>query len=130
MKIWKQAVLFYLGGCTYMALELCWRGWTHGSMFLAGGSCFLLVGHLSRVEPRLPLPARMAVGAGIITMVELLTGLLVNRSYAVWDYRDRPGNFLGQICPEFFLLWMPVALGAMVIYQGLSRGLDRGLRSG
>ena len=44
MKFWKQAMLFYLGGCAYMGLELLWRGRSHGSMFLLGGFCFLLIG--------------------------------------------------------------------------------------
>ena len=102
-----------------MALELLWRGWTHGSMFLAGGSCFLLLGKLNKTQPRLPTPLRAVAGAGIITMVELLTGLLTNRDYSVWDYRQMPGNFHGQICLPFSLLWVPVSLGAMVLYEKL-----------
>ncbi len=121
MKIWKQTVLFYLGGCAYVGLELLWRGRSHGSMFAAGGLCFLLLGGLNRAEPRLPLPLRAAVGALVITMVELAAGLAVNRNYAVWDYRDSPGNFLGQICPAFTLLWIPVAAAAMVLYDLLDR---------
>ena len=117
MKIWKKAVLFYLGGCVYMALEVLWRGWSHGSMFLAGGVCFLLIGHLGEMKPALPVPVRMLTGAGIITMVELAAGLLFNREYRVWDYRGQPGNFLGQICPAFSLLWVPVALAAIVLYD-------------
>ena len=70
MKIWKNALLFYTGGAGYLTLELLYRGRSHGSMFLAGGVCFLLIGHLNRVSPRLPLPARAAVGALIVTMVE------------------------------------------------------------
>ena len=123
MKIWKRAVLFYLGGCVYMALELLWRGWSHGSMFLAGGLCFLLMGQLNQVRPRLPMVLRAAVGTGVITMVELATGLLVNRNYTVWDYRDQPGNFLGQICPGFILLWLPLAWVALVLYRQLERRL-------
>ena len=69
MKIWKQAILFYLGGCTYVGLELLWRGRSHGSMFAAGGLCFLLLGWLNRARPRLPLPIRAVVGALLITMV-------------------------------------------------------------
>lgn len=125
MKIWKKSVLFYLGGCGYMALELLWRGWSHGSMFLAGGTCFLLLGHLNQVQPRLPMPVRALVGAGVITMVELAAGLAVNRSYAVWDYRDQPGNLWGQICPAFTALWVPVALGALILYHALDVGLDQ-----
>lgn len=94
-------------------------------MFVAGGVCFLLIGHLGEVRPRLPLPVRMLAGAGIITMVELAAGLLVNRTYQIWDYREQPGNFLGQICPMFSLLWIPVSLMALVLYRCLDRGLVR-----
>ena len=125
MKIWKQAVLFYLGGCAYMGLELLWRGRSHGSMFIAGGTCFLLIGQLNQVRPRLPLPLRAAVGAGIVTMVELGMGLLCNRNFEVWDYRERAGNFLGQICPAFTVLWIPVSLMALGLHMLLSRRMDR-----
>lgn len=116
MKIWKYAVRFYVGGSAYLFLELLFRGRSYGSMFLAGGVCFLLVGHLGEVRPRLPVPARALVGAGIITMVELAAGMLVNRDYRVWDYRGVPMNFMGQICPRFTALWIPVALAAIWLY--------------
>ena len=124
MKFWKQSVLFYLGGCAYMGIELLWRGRTHGSMFVAGGACFLLIGQLNHVRPRLPLPLRALTGAGIVTMVELGIGLLVNRNFEVWDYRDRAGNFLGQICPMFTVLWIPVSLMALCLHDLFSRGMD------
>ena len=119
MNLWKKSILFATGGCAYMALELLWRGWTHGSMFFAGGTCFLLLGKLEQTQPRLPTPLRALVGAGIITCVELATGLAANRSYAVWDYRNMPLNYHGQICLPFSLLWIPVSLGAMRLYVSL-----------
>lgn len=124
IRIWKQALLFYLGGCAYMGLELLWRGRSHGSMFVAGGVCFLLIGQLNHVRPRLPLPLRAVAGAGIVTMVELGIGLLCNRSYEVWDYRDQAGNFLGQICPMFSLLWIPVSAMALGLHEILNRRVD------
>ena len=121
MKIWKRCVLFYLGGSIYVALELLWRGRSHGSMFLAGGLCFLLIGHLGQVEPKLPVLLRAVVGAGIVTMVELGAGLVFNRNYTVWDYRAQPGNLWGQICPMFTILWIPVSLMAIVLYDYLEK---------
>ncbi len=94
-------------------------------MFLAGGCCFLLLGKLNRTQPRLSLLPRGLVGAGIITMVELLAGLLFNRQYRVWDYRNLPLNFHGQICLPFFLLWIPLSLGAMVLYALADRSLTK-----
>ena len=123
VSIWKRLPIFFLGGWAYVLLELLWRGRSHGSMFLAGGTCLLLIGHLDEVSPKLPLPFRILSGAGIITMVELATGLLVNRDYHVWDYRDQPGNFLGQICPVFTLLWVPMAWAAILVYNWLKEKL-------
>ena len=108
-----------------MGLELLWRGRSHISMFLAGGLCFLLLGRLNRVQPRLPLALRCLVGAGIITTVELAAGLLTNRDYSVWDYRQLPLNFHGQICLPYSLLWIPVSLGAMGLYRLAEKGLRR-----
>lgn len=125
MKTWRKCVLFYLGGSAYMGLELLWRGRSHGSMFLAGGLCFLLIGQLGQVRPRLPVPLRALVGAGIVTMVELGAGLLFNRDYQVWDYRDQPLNFHGQICPLFTILWIPVSLAAIWLYGLLDLRLEK-----
>lgn len=123
MKSWKKPVLFVLGGLSYVGLELLWRGRSHGSMFLAGGGCFLLLGKLNNTTPRLPLIPRAIVGAGIITMVELMMGMLTNRHYEVWDYRNVPMNLYGQICLPFSLLWIPVSLGAMLLYDKIERRL-------
>ena len=114
-------MLFFLGGAGYVLLELLYRGRSHYSMFLAGGLCFLLLGKLEEVEPRLPGVIRPLVGAGIITTVELAAGLIFNRDYAVWDSRGIPGNFCGQICPKFTLLWIPLAWGAGKLYRRLRR---------
>lgn len=122
MKLVKKITLFGIGGGAYVGLELLYRGRSHISMFGAGALCFLLLGPLEKL--RLPRLARGGVGAGIITGVELITGLLVNREYQVWDYRHQPGNILGQICPIFMLVWIPVAMMAMVLYRWASRCLD------
>ena len=48
-----------------------------------------------------------------------------NRDHAVWDYRGMPANFLGQICLPFSLLWIPLSLGAMALYELLDRQLKK-----
>lgn len=130
MGVIKNFVLFVIGGGSYVGLELLWRGRSHGSMFLAGGLCFLLLGGLDRAKPRLPWPVRGFVGSGIITAVELGMGLLFNRSYGVWDYRNMPLHFHGQICLPFALVWVPVSLGAMVLYRLLDRAWPSRRRRG
>lgn len=121
MRFWKYALLFSVGGIAYMGLELLWRGWSHGSMFVAGGCAFLLLGKLQQLRPCPPLPIRAVIGAGIITMVEYGAGLAFNRGYTVWDYRGQLWNLHGQICLTYCLLWIPVGLAAMLVYQQIDK---------
>lgn len=123
MKLWKYGVFFCLGGLGYVGLELLWRGRSHISMFVAGGVCFLLLGQFSQAP--WSLPVKSLTGAGAITSVELLAGLLVNSHYTVWDYRAMPLNLWGQICLPFSLLWIPVGLGGMALYTWLDRTMAR-----
>lgn len=130
MRIWKLSFLFYLGGMCYAGLELLWRRFTHWSMFVLGGICFVLVGNLKRLTPKRSLPFRLTEAALLITVLELGCGLLVNRNYRVWDYRHMPMNFRGQICLPFTLLWIPVSFGAMLLYDRADRGIDNSLKFG
>lgn len=123
MEILQKSILFLLGGSGYVGLELLWRGRSHWSMFLAGGICFLLLGKLNRCMHRFPVYWRCLAGAATITCVELAAGLLANRDFHVWDYRSMPLNFQGQICIIYSLLWIPVSLGAMLLYRYLEKSL-------
>ena len=68
---------------------------------------------------KLPVWGKGLLGAGAVTSVELLTGILWNRDHSVWDYRNLPGNFRGQICPLFSAVWIPLSLGGMLLYRTL-----------
>ena len=120
LRFYKKATLFAIGGGVYVGLEMLWRGRSHVSMFAAGGICFLLLGAMRRIS----LPGRLILGPLAITAVELAAGLLVNRDYEVWDYRALPGNFLGQICPAYCFLWLPLSLAGTMLYTYMEKKLD------
>ena len=127
MVFLRKCILFYLGGSAYFILELLWRGRSHGSMFLLGGTCFLLIGRLCRLLHRVPLALQLIFSAGLVTLLELLTGLAVNRGYQVWDYRRMPCNYHGQICLHYSMLWVPVSLLAILLYNAADRTLKHRL---
>ena len=113
----KDLILMSLGGLLYIGLELLWRGHSHWTMFFLGGVCFFLIGCVNEVIPWcVPLWKQALIGAAIITSLEFLTGLVVNRllGWNVWDYSGMPLNVLGQICVPYMLLWIPVAVAAIV----------------
>ena len=123
MKIWRNTFLYSLGGGLYTDIDLLYRGRSHGSMFLLGGACFLVLGKLRRL--RLSWPLLTLLGATAITAGELFTGLAINRDHSVWDYRGLPLNFRGQICLQFSLLWLPLALFGMRLSGILEKKLPK-----
>ena len=111
--------LFTVGGGTYVSLELLWRGRSHWTMFALGGGCFLAIGELGKRLPGLGRFPRAVLGSAVCTAGELAAGLLFNRDFSVWDYRDLPANFRGQVCLPFTLLWVPLSALAAELYRWL-----------
>ena len=106
--ILKDIFLFFVGAILYYCLEVIFRGYSHYSMFILGGICFLLIGSLDESKKvSLSVINQMLIGSVIITVLELITGLIVNVQYnlKVWDYSALPLNYKGQICLLFSALW-------------------------
>ena len=107
-KLLKYFTLGTLGGVIYVLIELLWRGYSHWSMFLLGGICFIALGLINEVIPwEMPLTAQMFIGCAIITMLEFITGCIVNLwlGWNVWDYSEQPCNLLGQISLKSSVGW-------------------------
>lgn len=117
-KLYKYMTLLLIGGGLYVLVELIWRGKSHWTMFLLGGLCFIGIGLINEIILwDMPLWQQIIIGACIVTASEFLVGCIVNLwlGWGIWDYSGLPGNVLRQICPQFFVLWMPVALIAIVL---------------
>ena len=107
-KLLKYYTLGTLGGVIYVFIELLWRGYSHWSMFLLGGICFIALGLINEIIPwEMPLTAQMFIGCAIITALEFITGCIVNLwlGWDVWDYSDLPYNLLGQISVTSSIGW-------------------------
>ena len=117
-QILKLCVLALIGGITYMLIELAWRGYSHISMFILGSICFLLLGGINEFLPwELGFVWQMLIGAGIVTILELIFGIVVNvwLELEVWDYSNLPFNFMGQICLPFSFAWTLISGVAIVV---------------
>lgn len=104
----KYILLFFVGGYAYCGIEILSRGYSHVSMLIAGGVCFILIGLLNEKYPyRMSFVSQMVVSSAIITGVEFVTGLIVNvwLGLRVWDYSHQPYNVLGQICLLYAFIW-------------------------
>ena len=102
----KYAVLFIIGGLVYCGIELMWRGRTHISSFIMGGTAILVVGGLNeRYDWDMPVWYQMLLSSLFITAMEYVVGINFNADYHIWDYRELWLNVDGQICLGYSLLW-------------------------
>lgn len=114
----KELIVFAAGSALYPLIEIVWRGYTHYSMAIAGGISLCLIDKLCCEKLRnCHMAAKCAAGSGIITSVEFIVGLIVNKIFAlhVWDYSAMPLNILGQICLPFSVIWFFITIPAVIL---------------
>ena len=109
----KYVVLFLFGGLVYYLIEILWRGYSHWTMIILGGLCFVAVGLINNVLSwNMVIELQALIGAVLITSLEFVVGLIVNveLGWGIWDYSSVPFNVLGQICLPFSLLWYVLSI--------------------
>lgn len=114
------SIMFFTGGFLYCLLEIIARGHSHVSMFLAGGSCFLLVGIIQfLLGDNASFLSQMFFCGIMITLVELFIGIIVNRHMQlnVWDYSNEQYNFRGQICLLYTNLWFLLSAPVILLHD-------------
>lgn len=113
----KLLLMWEIGGCVYYGIELLYRGHSHISMFMLGGLCLVLIGLLNELFTfKMSFELQLLIGDVIVTSLEFVTGYIVNIKMGlnVWDYSSLHFNIMGQVCPQFMLLWIPIV--ALAIY--------------
>ena len=125
-KTKKDATIFTIGAVGYGAIEILWRGHTHPTMPVAGGISFLIFSKIAKRYKDKPLLFKALLCAASATGVELVFGLIFNKALKmrVWDYSNMPGNFLGQICPTFSLLWALLAIPVLPLADACNEKLE------
>lgn len=117
-NVFKYLLLGGVGGVIYAIIECLFRGYTHFSMILLGGVCFVLIGLINeQMKWETPLILQMLIAAVVVTALELVAGIILNiiLGLEVWDYSNQWGNFLGQVCPLFFVAWYFLSLPAILL---------------
>jgi uncharacterized membrane protein len=110
--------LFCCGALIYMGIEIGFRGFTHWTMGIVGGICFLLIGGLNNyIDWGMPVIKQAIIGGIIITALELIAGLILNvwLGLGIWSYASMPFNFMGQICLPFSCLWCLLSIVAVYV---------------
>lgn len=105
-NIFKYLYLMWFGGSAYVTIEVFFRSRSHWSMFVLAAISFVFVGLLNE-KTEISIVHQVIIGTIVLTLFEFITGCIVNIYFGlnIWDYSNLPFNILGQICPQFCLLW-------------------------
>ena len=110
-------VLFraFVGGMMYGGFEIAFDNSSSRSMILVGAIAFIVGGEFSIKFKKMSMAKKSFWIANIITALELISGLLWNQNYQIWDYRNLvlfdkiPLHFMGHICIPFWLIWFVIS---------------------
>ena len=123
----NHLIRWFISGVLYGGLEILYRGYTHWTMIvLAALLCVPLDIANEHIPWDWPLWVQGIVGGSVITAAEFGAGCVLNLwlGLGIWDYSGLPGNLLGQICPQFWLIWCLLAVPVIVAFDWLCYWLD------
>ena len=117
MKIKDFLYIYAIGAIGYSFIEILWRGHTHWSMGLLGGICMITIYFLNIHFKNMNILIKAALAAVVITVFELVTGVIVNIIFdlAVWDYSQMRFNILGQISLLYSFLWYILCIPCLIL---------------
>lgn len=108
-RILCHLFIFLFSGTIYYALEVLFKTThkSHWTMFLlaACAGLFFIDGLNDLFGYEMNFLLQCFICATAITIGELFVGLHWNLDYEIWDYRNVPFNFKGQICLPYYFLW-------------------------
>ena len=130
-------LLWSWGGTVYFLLEVAFKSATHEPERFSWTMlvlAMLLTVPVERCGEQLPwevpLIWQALVCAVLATAAEFAAGLILNvwLGLGIWDYSHMWGNILGQICPQFFLVWWGLCLIFIPMFDWLRWAVTGGRR--
>lgn len=117
-QIYKNMVLFIIGGIIYYFIETLWRGYSYVSMFFVGGLCFVFIGMINVfLSFDTPIWKQQFIATVIVTLIELAAGIVLNKwlNMSIWDYSNLPFNLWGQVSLHYSIGWFVLSAAAIIL---------------
>lgn len=135
---WILSVLLWVWtGTLYFFIEVVWKtasgrpeavSWT--MLLLAVILAVPLERFGCELPWKMPLAAQAAVCGTAVTAAEFGAGLVLNvwLGMGVWDYSGMAGNLMGQVCPQFLLVWVVLSAVGIVMLDWMRYAVEGGER--
>lgn len=138
MRKWTlNTLLWSWVGTVYFFMEVIWktlRGHPEAISWTMLALAIVLSIPLERcgaeVPWEMPLWLQSVLCGTLIMVVEFIAGVVLNiwLGLGVWDYSNLWGNLFGQVCPQFWAIWVVLSAPAIVLLDWIRYIIDGGDR--
>ena len=126
--LFRTVVMFIVGFCAYITIEVLYRGYSYPLMGTMGGVVFILIDQINeKYSWNVELSYQAILGGIYATITELIYGL-IDKEYLhlnMWNYQDEYFNFYGIVCLKFSIYWCLLALLAVLVADFINYCLYR-----
>lgn len=122
-KLIKTIIMFLVGYCAYVAIEVTYRNISFPLMGVVGGIVFLILDKINnKISWDTDILIQGTCGSLIITFFEFVIGeLFLNGILPVmWDYSNVFLNYKGIICLPFSLAWAALSIVAVILADAIN----------
>ena len=121
--ILKNTILFLIGFCVYITIEVLYRGFSYPLMGLCAGIAIVILDKVNDlISWNVDVLWQCLFGALLITLMELIIGKMFIAGYlpVMWDYSSVPLNYQGIICVPFSVVWMALSFVAIIVADAIN----------
>lgn len=123
-KLHKNIILFTVGFCLYITMEVLFRGYSFPLMGVCAGLVIVLLDKINDyISWDIDILVQCTLGMLMVTIMELIIGTIfldTNLLPVMWDYSNLPLNFRGIICIPFMALWMILSFIAILVADSIN----------
>lgn len=123
-KLSKNIILFTVGFCLYITMEVLFRGYSFPLMGVCAGLVVVLLDKINDyISWDIDILVQCILGMLMVTIMELIIGTIfldTNLLPVMWDYSNLPLNFRGIICIPFMALWMILSFIAILVADSIN----------
>lgn len=120
----ENIVLFTVGFCLYITMEVLFRGYSFPLMGVCAGLVVILLDKINDyISWDIDILIQCTLGMLMVTIMELIIGTIfldTNLLPVMWDYSNLLLNFRGIICIPFMALWMVLSFVAILVADSIN----------